>query len=96
MVFVLELADDSITFECHGWRRAAVGLILRFFDTLMDPSNLTPDNLVVLQTLLPTQLRAFSMCFEEYLEQSSDDRRLILLGRLHRLRIVLQSWPGEL
>jgi hypothetical protein len=50
----------------------------------------------VLRSVLPTQLAALTSCFEEYLVQSSDEKRLSLLARLHRLRNALPDWPGEL
>lgn len=95
LIFILDLADDSINFETSGWRQAAVGLILLFFEILLDSANLTPDNLIVVRALLPTQLNAVSNCFEEYLVQGSDDRRLGLLTRLQRLRLAFPAWPSE-
>lgn len=95
LVFVLELADYSVTFGSSGWRPGAVGLILLLFEAVMDPSNITPDNLVVLRALMPTQIGAISSCFEEYLEINSDDQRLVLMGRLLRLRVALPAWPSR-
>lgn len=70
-------------------------LILLFFDVLLDPRNVIPDNIIILQTLQPTQLNAMSMCFEEHLVKSSDERRLILLSKLSRLRMSVPQWTSE-
>ncbi|ORY30604.1 hypothetical protein BCR39DRAFT_529130 [Naematelia encephala] len=92
LVFVLDLADESLTYENLGWRRAAVGLATLFFEALLDAARVTPDALVVVKALLPAHLRAISVCFEEYLVQSSDERRLALLSRLRQFRLALPSW----
>lgn len=84
-----------MTFDNTHWRHTAVGLVLLFFEALLDPAILTQDNLIVLRALLPTHLRAISTCFEEYLVQSSDEGRLGLLGRLQRVRLTLPAWPGR-
>jgi len=91
----LELADESLTVENLSWRRASVGLLVLFFEALLDHTDVGPDNLVILRSILPTQLAAITSCFEEYLVQSSDERRLSLMARLHRLRNALPNWPGE-
>ncbi|KAK8858838.1 hypothetical protein IAR55_003068 [Kwoniella newhampshirensis] len=93
LTFILEFADDSVTFEQTSWRASAVGLVLLFFDAILDNTEAIPDNLIILKSLLPTHLQAMSTCFEEFLVQSSDERRLILLGRLRRLQLALPSWP---
>jgi hypothetical protein len=92
---VLELADESVTHENLSWRRASVGLIILFFEALLDHTDAGPEKLVILRTLLPVQLKALSECFEEYLAQASDAGRLGLMARLQRLRIALPSWPGK-
>lgn len=93
--FTLELADESLTYENLSWRRASVGLVILFFEALLDHSDVGPENLVILRSLQPSQLRAVSGCFEEYLMQTSDAGRLGLMTRLHRLHIALPAWPGE-
>ncbi|KAL7420508.1 hypothetical protein Q5752_004458 [Cryptotrichosporon argae] len=96
LTFGLELADVSATFEVHGYRAPAVGLLLLLFESLLDTSHaadMTPDSLVVLHALRPTQLAAIARCFEEQLARASDERRLDLLARLGRLRAVLPRWP---
>lgn len=70
-------------------------LILLFFDVLLDPRNVIPDNIIILRTLQPAQLNAMSMCFEEHLVKSSDERRLILLSKLSRLRMSVPQWASE-
>lgn len=70
-------------------------LILLFFDVLLDPRNVIPDNIIILKTLQPTQLNAMSTCFEEHLVKSSDERRLILLSKLNRLRMSVPQWASE-
>lgn len=70
-------------------------LILLFFDVLLDPRNVIPDNIIILKTLQPTQLNAMSKCFEEHLVKSSDERRLILLSKLNRLRMSVPQWASE-
>ncbi|KIR32183.1 hypothetical protein I352_05415 [Cryptococcus deuterogattii MMRL2647] len=92
LTFVLELADTSINYELSNWRAATVDLILLFFDVLLDPRNVIPDNIIILKTLQPTQLNAMSTCFEEHLVKSSDERRLILLSKLNRLRMSVPQW----
>lgn len=72
-----------------------VGLVLLFFDVLLDPRDVTPDNIIILKTLQPTHLNAMSMCFEEHLVKSSDERRLVLLSRLSRLRMNVPQWASE-
>ncbi|WWD18729.1 hypothetical protein CI109_103183 [Kwoniella shandongensis] len=93
LTFILELADESITFDHTNWRASAVGLILLFFDALLDNTEVIPDNLIVLRSLLPTHLQAMSLCFEEFLVQSSDERRLVLLARLRKLQLAMPTWP---
>ena len=93
--FTLELADESLTHENISWRRSSVGLVILFFEALLDHTDVGPDKLVILHSMLPTQLRAVSGCFEEYLAQASDAGRLGLMARLQRLCIALPSWPGE-
>ncbi|WVQ84347.1 hypothetical protein IAT38_006499 [Cryptococcus sp. DSM 104549] len=93
LTFVLELADSSVSFELANWRASAVSLILLFFDVILDTREVIPDNLIILRSLLPTQLRAMSACFEEHLVKSSDERRLVLLARLETLRKALPDWP---
>ncbi|OXG10991.1 hypothetical protein C366_06495 [Cryptococcus neoformans Tu401-1] len=92
LIFILELADTSVNYELSNWRAAMVGLVLLFFDVLLDPRDVTPDNIIILKTLQPTQLNAMSMCFEEHLVKSSDERRLVLLSRLSRLRMNVPQW----
>ncbi|WWC96533.1 hypothetical protein V866_003401 [Kwoniella sp. B9012] len=93
LTFILELSDSSLVFELTSWQSSAVGLILLLFDVLMDTSEMIPDNLVRLQCLLPAQLQAMSLCFEDYLVRHSDEKRSILLTRLRRLRLNLPTWP---
>ena len=62
----------------------------------MDHNDVSPDSLVVVRALLPPQLKAISGCFADYLVQSSDERRLALLGTLQKLRIILPSWPSKM
>jgi hypothetical protein len=93
--FVLELADESLTKEVNGWRRASVGLIMLFFDGALEPNEPNPETLVIWKALLPTQLHAITACFEEYLESSPDEQRLQLIVRLLRLRAHLPSWLSE-
>ena len=94
--FALDLADYDLTLENLSWRRASVGLVVLFFEALLDHTDVNPDNLVILRSMLPTQLKAISECFEDYLVQSSDERRLGLVTQLHRFRLVLPSWPSRL
>ncbi|WRT68054.1 uncharacterized protein IL334_005029 [Kwoniella shivajii] len=93
LTFVLDLADSSVVYELSTWQSSAVGLILLLFDVLSDTAEMISDNLVILQALLPTHLKAMSMCFEDYLIRHSDEKRLILLTRLRRLRLTLPTWP---
>ena len=93
--FVLELADETLTAENISWRRAAVGLVILFFEALTDALDVNPDNMIIVKSLLPVQLRAISGCFEEYLVQSSDERRLGLLSHLHRLQACHPKWTGR-
>ncbi|OCF56840.1 hypothetical protein L486_05695 [Kwoniella mangroviensis CBS 10435] len=93
LTFILELSDSSLVYELTSWQSSAVGLILLLFDVLTDTSEMIPDNLVILQCLLPAQLQAMSSCFEDYLARHSDEKRLILLTRLRRLRLNLPTWP---
>lgn len=92
LTFILELADTSVNYELSNWRAATVGLILLFFDVLLDPKDVIPDNIIILKTLQPTQLNAMSMCFEEHLVKGSDERRLVLLTKLSRLRMSIPQW----
>nr|XP_019045323.1 hypothetical protein I302_05712 [Kwoniella bestiolae CBS 10118]OCF24253.1 hypothetical protein I302_05712 [Kwoniella bestiolae CBS 10118] len=93
LTFILELSDSSSVYELNSWQSSTVGLILLLFDVLTDTSEMIPDNLVILQCLLPAQLQAMSLCFEDYLVRHSDEKRLILLTRLRRLRLNLPAWP---
>nr|XP_018262073.1 uncharacterized protein I303_05088 [Kwoniella dejecticola CBS 10117]OBR84231.1 hypothetical protein I303_05088 [Kwoniella dejecticola CBS 10117] len=93
LTFILELADSSVVYEVSAWQSSAVGLILLLFDVLTDTSEMISDNVVILNSLLPTQLQAMSVCFENYLLRSSDEKRLVLLTRLRRLRFSLPTWP---
>lgn len=95
LTFILELADTSVNYELSNWRAATVGLILLFFDVLLDPKDVIPDNIIILKTLQPTQLNAMSMCFEEHLVKGSDERRLVLLTKLSRLRMSIPQWASE-
>ncbi|ODN74054.1 hypothetical protein L202_07524 [Cryptococcus amylolentus CBS 6039] len=92
LTLILELADSSINHDLVNWRSSAVALILVFFDVLLDNKEVIPDNLVVHKSLLPTHLKAISLCFEEYLVKNSDENRLVLLTRLRRLRLALPQW----
>ncbi|WVF68781.1 hypothetical protein IAT40_003553 [Kwoniella sp. CBS 6097] len=95
LTFILELADTSLTYELNQWPwpSSAVGLILLFFDAIQDTTEMIPSNLVILKAILPAHLKAMSECFEEFLVQSTDDRRLVLLTRLRKLRLALPLWP---
>nr|XP_019013028.1 uncharacterized protein I206_02525 [Kwoniella pini CBS 10737]OCF51809.1 hypothetical protein I206_02525 [Kwoniella pini CBS 10737] len=93
LTFILDLADSSILFEVTAWESSAVGLILLLFDVLTDTSEMISDNLVILHALLPTHLQAMSECFEDYLLRHNDEKRLVLLTRLRKLRLNLPIWP---
>ncbi|OCF37304.1 hypothetical protein I316_01213 [Kwoniella heveanensis BCC8398] len=95
LTLILELADMSLTTELSQWPwpSSAVGLILLFFDAVQDTTEMIPSNLVIVKSILPTHLKAMSKCFEEFLVQSTDDRRLVLLTRLRKLRLSLPLWP---
>ncbi|WVO14301.1 hypothetical protein L204_101933 [Cryptococcus depauperatus] len=92
VTFIIELADQSITYEVSNWRDSAVSLILIFFEILMSSKEPTPNNLIIIKALLPIHLKAISICFEEYLLKSSDERRLALLTHLSRIRLALPDW----
>lgn len=93
LTFALELADNRVTYEVNGWRRSAVHLIMLLFRSALQPSDPTPETLVIWNALLPTQLRAMSLCFEEYIVSCSDEQRLKFLARLMRLRSYVPTWP---
>jgi hypothetical protein len=92
--FVLQLADESLGTDVKNWRRAAVGLITIFFESALQPLDPSPETLPIWKGLLPTQLRAISTCFEEFLETSLDEHRVQLILKLLRIRSHLPHWPG--
>lgn len=93
--FVLELADDRVTQDVSSWRRAAVGLIFQLFNAVMPATDPSPHNMVMWRGLLPTHLRAITLCFEDHLEFGNDEQRLTLLSQLLHLQTLIPSWPSE-
>lgn len=93
---MLELADKQVTQDVTGWQRCSTGLILQLFNDVLDPSDPDPQNLVVWRALLPAQLDAISLCFEDHLLFGSDEQRLVLLAQLLHLQPILPTWPSEL
>lgn len=96
--FVLELADERVTkdVDIADWRRSAVGLILKLFNTAMPSTDPSPTNLVMWRGLMPAHLEALTLSFESYLLfGSTDEQRLALLSQLLHLQTLKPSWPSE-
>ncbi|GMK53787.1 hypothetical protein CspeluHIS016_0103730 [Cutaneotrichosporon spelunceum] len=94
--FVLELADERVTQDMNitNWRRSAVSLILKFFNTAMPSTDPNPQNLVMWRGLMPAHLEALTLSFEDYLLfGSTDEQRLALLSQLLHLQNLKPSWP---
>lgn len=96
LTFILELADKQVTRDVTGWKRSATGLILQFFNTVLDASISDADNLVVWRALLPSHLTSISSCFEDHLLFGSDEQRISLLARLLQLHPLKPTWPRKL
>jgi hypothetical protein len=91
--FLVALADNTVTRENTSWRRATVGLLLQFLESLTSAEP-HAESLAIRKSLLPTHLGVMSACLEEALIQSSDEKRLELLSRAHRLRAAFPTWPS--
>ncbi|BEJ14085.1 hypothetical protein CspHIS471_0312590 [Cutaneotrichosporon sp. HIS471] len=95
-IFVLELADDRVTqdVDAANWRRSAVGLVLKLFNTAMPSTDPSPQNLVMWRGLMGPHLEALTLSFENYLLfGSTDEQRLSLLSQLLHLQNLKPSWP---
>jgi hypothetical protein len=90
-VLSLSILDDSP--GVPNSHSSAVGLIFILLRSLIHPVHTRPEQLVILDSLLPTHLEALSRCFADHLARASDERRVAVLCDLQRFRIALPHWP---
>lgn len=91
--FVLELADVNMHHEGDRWRSAGSTIIMWLFDLILDSSDSSSENRMILQSFLPTQLSAMSDCFSAHLAGASDDQRMSVIERLVEIHLALPAWP---
>lgn len=95
MRFLLDCLDNDITVDARNWHAGIVDIMILFFKAITDPARSSPLQQVMQHSIVPIHLEAISRLFEEYLDVSSDQKRLQLLLCLRQIRMAYPSWSGE-
>lgn len=90
---IMEMADGSVVTGPSQWRAPMTPTILAFFDACLAPDAAYDRELLSL--LSPSHLAAITVCFEDRLQQASDEDRLEVLSSLLRIHAAIPDWPSK-